>query len=687
MFDFASIFRRTPLTGIELLDGEWRIAQVVRSAGAWTVINRFTVKFGPLPQEAPARVAAMAEALKAALRQRKLRLSEARLCISKNQATARYRRLPPTQNEEELAQMARFEALRHIPFNAERHLIDYYVMAREELAGSDVMTVAVDAPVIEEALAVCGQAGIDAALADVSSVVLFRLYLARAPSPLASGPLASGPLASGPLASGPLASGAAASASTALLHIGKSSADVVLIHKNIALFARNAAIGVQGLVDAMGFDAPSDLRRLDAEEAMRTAPSYGVAGPAELIGPAITAKPAAPVVEPKAGGTKTEEPKAGVRASGAPSEDEEVLDLDLAFEGPGNESAAAAAPPSFASLPHAPGFEVEPDHSLRPAPSAAEPATQSQRALRSWLQRLAQELRRSYEFAYREFGCPPIGEILISGVGSALGRLDGFLSRDLGVRVRPLLAGVAPPIKESAPGAPGAEALDADALDADALSIGVALDDPEGRERGVNLMPETFLRQRRRRSQTAAMLTTATLAVCAIVLLFIWFNQRSANRNAQRILYQRFISDYAPRVAEIEKKEFEIGIFEEFRNPKKSALNILDFICGLDLVKKNVKLTAFTFKQGDTLTLDGHAMNLAALHDFEKQLRDSGFFTDVEIIRHAPFRLPRREQQEVLDFEIRCVPLSAQAKGKGLRPRAPAAETAAISPEGEGGAP
>ncbi|MCX7046206.1 MAG: pilus assembly protein PilM [Candidatus Sumerlaeota bacterium] len=575
-----------------MADG-WRITRVVRGSGGWSVIDRIQAPFEALPEDETERPAAKGDALKAALKRHKIKITEARLCIPKNDVTVRYRRLPPSESEAELAQMARFEAERHIPFNPQRHLIDYYVMGRAPLAGVDVLTVSVDGPVVEETLEACTRAGIDVALADVSSLALYRLYQMRARSaaapapasapeaaPAASAPAeveasvgvypSGGPGAqaatAGPSGAAPGPSGSGASA-TALLHVGKNSMDMVLINQGILLFARSANIGVQALLGAEGFEAPEHLAKLDATEA---APPGGIA--------------------------------AG--------------------------------------------------------------------ALRPWLGRLVQEMRRTYEFAYREFSCPPIGEILISGMGMRVGRLGDFLAREFNAQVEPLLSNLKPPVHDATRAVRSAKTAEEkaalDPLDDDAIAIGAALDNPEGAERRVNLLPEAWLRKRRRQSQTTAILTSSLLAACLIALGVVYFNQINANRKMHLALLQKYIRDNAQRVREINDMEFKIGVFDEYRNPKKSALHILEYICSLPITQSNVRLTAFNFSQGLEIKIAGNAMSLAHVNEFVGLLRKSPYFTKVEILKHEPMRLPRR-MVDIYDFDLRCIPVVTEKEKKSER--------------------
>lgn len=254
------LIRKAPLTGIEMSDTYCRITQLVRASSGYVVTENFVVDFPETPAatvdpDAPdandkeadiaERVRAKADLLRAALRERNIKISAAGLCLSKGKVTARYRQLPPADNDEELAQMAHIEAERHIPFNAERHQVDYHVMARDDIAGSDVLIVAVDSPVVDEALAICQQAGVDVARADASSSSLYRLARKRVVPVSGAGDEDEG-------------------TATAIVHIGPRDTDVALLSNGLLVFARNTNFSPHGLFESLGDDAPDDIDEIDA---------------------------------------------------------------------------------------------------------------------------------------------------------------------------------------------------------------------------------------------------------------------------------------------------------------------------------------------------------------------------------------------------------------------------------------
>lgn len=90
-------------------------------------------KFGEKHEDSESNQATVA-ALRQAVRATGYKISEAVVVIPKQWVTVRAVTLPSTEPAE-LADMARFEAQRYIPFNVERHIISHHILRMEGLAG------------------------------------------------------------------------------------------------------------------------------------------------------------------------------------------------------------------------------------------------------------------------------------------------------------------------------------------------------------------------------------------------------------------------------------------------------------------------------------------------------------------------------------------------------------------------
>jgi Tfp pilus assembly PilM family ATPase len=157
---------------------------------------------------------------------RQLRLRGAQrvtLGLARQQAIIRSVVLPST-DPAELAQMARFEAERHIPFNADRHCVDFHVMRNKGVEGSDVLLTAVDGPVVAESLDGLVEAGFSIDGITISSTCLANSLLYERKEQFAK-------------------------RTQAILCIGLDSLDMVFLHEGRIIYARSVALDLRGVLE------------------------------------------------------------------------------------------------------------------------------------------------------------------------------------------------------------------------------------------------------------------------------------------------------------------------------------------------------------------------------------------------------------------------------------------------------
>jgi len=233
----------------------------------------------------------------------------------------------------------------------------------------------------------------------------------------------------------------------------------------------------------------------------------------------------------------------------------------------------------------------------------------------------------------------------LSGDGLRIAHLSEYLRNALNVQVRPLLGQTFPGVKIAV-----AASVD-EPVDSAALAVGVALENPEGQAKRVNLLPGEYLRRQRMRRQMVSFLTTGALLLGVFVLGFAYLSRLRADKHARFMACQEYVRKNRAKVEELKKMEFEIGIFKEFRDPGRNVLRILDYLCGLDIVKTSVRLFRFNCIQGKELRLSGHGFSIEDINVFEAALKKSGFFEDVTITNREVTDLWR---QKVYRFDITC---------------------------------
>ncbi len=143
----------------------------------------------------------------------------------------------PSVDPAELAQMARFEVERHIPFHAERHCSGYHVMRKMGVEGSEVLLAAVDGPIIQRALDGLAGADLSSAGVTLSSVALCNSLLHERRDWLPG-------------------------KTVAVIAMGLDTLDLVLLTDGRVLFARSAPLDLRSMLEALLYRR-EDAARID----------------------------------------------------------------------------------------------------------------------------------------------------------------------------------------------------------------------------------------------------------------------------------------------------------------------------------------------------------------------------------------------------------------------------------------
>jgi len=133
--------------------------------------------------------------------------------------------LLPSAEESELEQMARFEAERHIPFNAGRHCIGFHTMRTHGVEGSDVVLAAIDGPVVHEVV----DAMLDTALTP-HGITLSSISLANSLELSLGQPVNEKTLAA--------------------IAIGIDCTDIVLMSEGLIIYARSIPLDLRSLLES-----------------------------------------------------------------------------------------------------------------------------------------------------------------------------------------------------------------------------------------------------------------------------------------------------------------------------------------------------------------------------------------------------------------------------------------------------
>lgn len=487
------------------------------------------------------------EALPASLKQlcKTLKVSgmPTTLALPKQQAILRLVQLPATDRAE-LAQMARFEAERHIPFHAERHSTSFHVMQSKGVEGSEVLLAAVDGPIVKRALRWNVELGLKPNGISLSSTALVNSLLYHK-------------------------AGQIADKTVAILSLGLDSLDIVLMNKGRVLFARSATMNLLSLLESwLGVQAEA-----------------GVSTPFDPARLAMAAR-MINCLDPEGHYNKTN--------TSAPLSDE--------------------AP----SLVH------------------------------SWLNRLLQEIRRTWDFARREMQCPPIDMMFLTGEGATLSHLDEFLSKNIDQEVEAFN-----PIEGLAQ-AKGLQ-LPFGGMEL-ALPFGAAIaGDLDGGYR-IDLTPNDYYRTLERKRTIRHLGVTAVLLLVTLGLSAACYLRHNDIQSRRWHVYQEMIDEMRPRVSELKEMQVKLGIIKNFINDKNSALAILDSITRPSMIPSRVSLNSIEYEKGDTVHIEGMAKNIPDINSYVGVLSGSGHFTEL-VTSQANDNI---YGQKVYRFDLEC-PLDTEA--------------------------
>lgn len=584
-----------PITAIEFTESECRIVQGERARDKASI--RELAAFELTKNEnAPERIAERAKLLRETLRQRKIKAQGVNVIIPKNVVMTRMVTLPSIEDAE-IANMIRFEAERHIPFNAERHIISHWVLAKLGVGGSKVLVAAIDQPVVQEFVDICAQAGLTVQSVEVSSLALFNGFAFSEHEALNDKVVT-------------------------IVNIGVASTDVVIAANGLLSFARSGALGIGKLIGDVNEADPrasltaSELHRIDALE------------PHHFFHP----PPGMNLMTP---------------AYGTPS-----LDLN-----PGDVLAPGNAPGPV-MIDGTTGDPV-----ITPA-AAAMPENKGAQVFTQWLLRLLQEIRRTYEYARREFSCPLIDHIYVCGEGAQLQNLSQYLKVNFGIE-----SSLYEPLRKLEISAKARQEIGGRAIAFGTIAGAVA--PVAAHQVRVSLLPVAYSEKRRSKRQQQSYIVTAAMALVALVLTYMWVKDTFERLNNQLSDYRGKNVQMRDRVEDLKDRQLRVNLLRQNVSDKHGALDILEAISKFPFIPKDVTLKRFEYKKGEEVRVVGNAKQLADANKMEQALRDTKFFENVaqDKSSYKPEKLPGRGDATVLEYAIVCTFPKRDAK-KAAKPAA-----------------
>lgn len=569
--------RRPTRCAIEFFERGARVAVLTRRKGRFVVSDLIEVDFPePASGESIPR-SVKAAALREALRSHGWRPGPTVLVLPKNIVTMRLVKLPST-DDAELAEMARFEAQKYIPFNVERHVITHAVVRKEGVEGSSALLAAVDRAALDEPLAVCHEAAVELVSARVSALAMVEALMFDPPERHDE-------------------------RTFALVNIGWSTVDITVVSEGIVRLARSGTMGVMRIAPVLKQALPEgqNLSRERLEE-------LDALSPEDFFGhkrKRPRRKAPAYVVDDFAEETVEQTHPVGERSAGSAEAD---LPGDLATaEGNG------------------------------PAGDVAR-----------WLERLVQEIRRTYSFATREFELPELETVYLGGVGSYISNVDTYLQRAVGCRVVRMQAPASLEFSEA-----GGRDL-RQAWREFAVTVGAAIGAAVPQ---VDLLPPEYVEQLRTRKRRRSMALTGSLMFLLICLGVGYTARWMSDQRRLLEFYNSQNEKLAPQVRELRDKERRIRIVRRIVEDPLSAGALLEKVSAISLVmapKPSITLREYDYQKGEGVKLAGYALGYKELDQFVAELEKTGCFKMIKRVSQTPTKLPRRDR-EVVQFELHCL--------------------------------
>ncbi len=586
------------ITCFDINDRECKIVTLSENKGSIFIHNVLNVTFPQIDSQDAKRIKIKSDLIKDAIKHNNIKIKKAVLIVPKQSVTVRLVSLPSSEDNE-IAQMARFEAERHIPFNVERHIISHHTMKKEGVSGSKVLISAVDSPIIEDCIEILTNIGIDVESADISSLALYNIFLASNPN-------------------------LTEDITTALIHIANYTTDITLIRKDLVIYTRSALHGLAKFAKDL-----SDAVKTEQSYSENFLDTFDLFFPEKSFSQINEYNPEQDPGKLQIINTSTEN---DIQKDSSDNLSEkkpyEIKNYDPFHKSESNSTL------NEDSIDNNTGKNYL-NHPAR-------------KVLNEWINRLFQEIRRTYEFARREFDCPPINRVFLSGEIARCINVKEFFSKNLSVEVN-LNSG----IQQIKP-FPKAKGFDkVNCFYPYTETIGGACREIIKGSVKINLLPLSYINKKTFEMQKRNFMWIGLFALLALILTVIFFKERADYNNNMLKWYKTINEKNETEVAKLEDMDKKLKIIIKEVDSKRSALAILDKISALPYIPQRIALTDFVFISGDSVSISGHALEIEDLNKFLGDLENSGFFSIVRLKQRAPYELPYRPRK-VQSFEINC---------------------------------
>jgi len=368
----------------------------------------------------------------------------------------------------------------------------------------------------------------------------------------------------------------------ALIHIGNFTIDLAIIHKGILVFTRSTSHGINKLLSSWN---------------------------------AVT--------------ERTE-----------PIQTKDIENIDILE--PDNYFSPAPPPDQFP--PDQPFLETEGEEASPPEPIVIIPKEKSPpkevEIFNEWKAKLIQSIRQTYDFARREFDCPPIDKIFLSGEGAQFQGIIAYLSKNLGVEVETMELGEAITVDQALPS--GYFPV-----------LGGALDFVHDKGVHLNLLPPHYIEKQLNRQKRQNIISLGVMILGVLILGVLYLRAYNLKQKKLTTWYTKEINLMKTRVTELADMEKKTSVIKSYVQDERNALAILDRISLYPYMPKSVSITSFKYRKDEYVEISGHALSIKELNRFIKDLERSYFFRSVNI-KQRPWVPLGYNRPKVLNYTVIC---------------------------------
>ncbi len=259
--------------------------------------------------------------------------------------------------------------------------------------------------------------------------------------------------------------------------------------------------------------------------------------------------------------------------------------------------------------------------------------------LDKWLQGLVIDIRRTSDFARREYEIPVPSKLYITGEGACINRLVAYMKSKLSIDSEVFDPYKFCDDKDNVIASPE-ERLKYSMLICGSINLQPGVT-------SVNLLPQEYIAAGRRIKQRKSWLITGILTLILLLVGYLYIDNQFAIKDEKLQLYTQQNKQMKSEVEDLLNKDKRLKIIKAFTQDEQGALKILEILSSSKMIPNDVTLSNFEYKKGDYVKLKGYARSIPAINNFRNELLSTNFFEKVEdeAGSQAEVTLPNRDKK------------------------------------------